>query len=371
MDETLQSFLWDDPVAHKFKADYEEQFQPLKEKLLPAMEKYEGYLKDLAGLSDVYTENSSPSLSAFAAAAAGAGVVGIAGVGAAAAGISVGQNATVGATTTKFSGSENSSFAAMSANTFDANERPAPDPGRQKEIKKILSDDYQDGKKDMFNTNGHLQIQYLEDTFNEYYDLKDKKRNNTVTIELIDDQRKQGDKYAYAGYYDPRENKIYLNENVDWTNEKLINTVAHEYYHAYDAKLENQIKKLEKEKTKLEKEKKFWDDFVSSGSNVDDNAKVKQKNLARIKGELETNGEKLMEAKKPLDYHDVPEDCFNENKQFRRDIVTCSKHEEKYNKSPEEQEARLRGESAGAAYREFAPNDNRIDNRGFKFRKKQ
>jgi hypothetical protein len=83
MDETLQSFLWDDPVAHKFKADYEEQFQPLKEQLLPAMEKYESYLKDLAGLSDVYTENSSPSLSAFKAAAA-AGIVGVAGAGAAA-----------------------------------------------------------------------------------------------------------------------------------------------------------------------------------------------------------------------------------------------------------------------------------------------
>jgi hypothetical protein len=92
MDETLQSFLWDDPVAHKFKADYEEQFQPLKEKLFPAMEKYESYLKDLAGLSDVYTENSSPSLSAFKTAAMAAGVVGVAGAGAAAAGIGITGN---------------------------------------------------------------------------------------------------------------------------------------------------------------------------------------------------------------------------------------------------------------------------------------
>jgi hypothetical protein len=61
MDNTLQSFLWDDPVAYKFKTDYEEKLQPLKEKLFPAMVKYEDYLRNLAGLSDVYTENSSPS----------------------------------------------------------------------------------------------------------------------------------------------------------------------------------------------------------------------------------------------------------------------------------------------------------------------
>jgi hypothetical protein len=67
-------------VAYKFKADYEEKLQPLKEKLLPAMVKYEDYLKDLAGLSDVYTENSSPSLSALKAAAVGAGIVGAAAV---------------------------------------------------------------------------------------------------------------------------------------------------------------------------------------------------------------------------------------------------------------------------------------------------
>jgi hypothetical protein len=82
MDTALQSFLWDDPVAIKFKNDYQEQLKPLKAKLLPAMIKYEDYLKSLSGLGDVYTENSSPSLSASKIAAAGAGVVGVAGVGA-------------------------------------------------------------------------------------------------------------------------------------------------------------------------------------------------------------------------------------------------------------------------------------------------
>jgi hypothetical protein len=70
MDNALRSFLWDDPIAHKFKNDYETQMQPLKTKLLPAMVKYEDYLKKLSGLSDVYTENSSPSSIDFKTAAA-------------------------------------------------------------------------------------------------------------------------------------------------------------------------------------------------------------------------------------------------------------------------------------------------------------
>jgi hypothetical protein len=76
MDNALRSFLWDDPVAHKFKADYEERMQPLKTKLLPAMVKYEDYLKKLSGLSDVYTENNSPSSMDFNTVAATAVVGG-------------------------------------------------------------------------------------------------------------------------------------------------------------------------------------------------------------------------------------------------------------------------------------------------------
>jgi hypothetical protein len=74
MDDALKSFLWEDPVSRKFQTNYEEQLQPLNNKLLPAMVKYENYLKDLAGLSDVYAENSSPSLEALKQGIAGKGI---------------------------------------------------------------------------------------------------------------------------------------------------------------------------------------------------------------------------------------------------------------------------------------------------------
>jgi GH24 family phage-related lysozyme (muramidase) len=107
MDNALESFPWDDPVARKFQTNYEEQLQPLNNKLLPAMTKYENYLKKLAGLTDDYAKNSSPSLealkqgmagkgitasdspslSAFKAAGIATGVVGIGAMGAAGAGL--------------------------------------------------------------------------------------------------------------------------------------------------------------------------------------------------------------------------------------------------------------------------------------------
>jgi len=89
MDQTLNGFLWDDPVAHKFKAQYEDDLKPLNEKLLPAMERYGDYLaKEVQLVGDYGTGSGggsfdSPSLSAFKAAAKDAGVVGVtaAGVG--------------------------------------------------------------------------------------------------------------------------------------------------------------------------------------------------------------------------------------------------------------------------------------------------
>ncbi|MDR2026309.1 MAG: hypothetical protein LBQ01_01965, partial [Prevotellaceae bacterium] len=89
MDEQLFGFLWEDAVSVKFKADYDERLQSLKTKLLPAMEKYQQHLDEEAAVIDSYTENGSPSLSAFKAAAISAGVVG-AGA-AAAAGAAAGQ----------------------------------------------------------------------------------------------------------------------------------------------------------------------------------------------------------------------------------------------------------------------------------------
>jgi len=40
-------FLFDDPVAHRFRARYTEGLKPLHAKLLPAMEKYQVYLHRL------------------------------------------------------------------------------------------------------------------------------------------------------------------------------------------------------------------------------------------------------------------------------------------------------------------------------------
>jgi hypothetical protein len=73
MDNALTSFLWDDPVAHKFKADYEEKLKPLQTKLLPAMEKYQNFLNVSAQKAEGYTEQSSGnSVGTFAVAGAGA-----------------------------------------------------------------------------------------------------------------------------------------------------------------------------------------------------------------------------------------------------------------------------------------------------------
>ena len=57
MDNALRSFLWNDPVARKFKDDYEKRLKPLKKKLLPAMERYEKYLYELADRTGLYSES--------------------------------------------------------------------------------------------------------------------------------------------------------------------------------------------------------------------------------------------------------------------------------------------------------------------------
>ncbi|MDR2026475.1 MAG: hypothetical protein LBQ01_02825 [Prevotellaceae bacterium] len=50
MDNELNSFLWDDPVSAKFKAQYAEGLAPLKSKLLPAMDRYQEHLDKEAGI---------------------------------------------------------------------------------------------------------------------------------------------------------------------------------------------------------------------------------------------------------------------------------------------------------------------------------
>ena len=56
MDNFLNSFIWDDPIAHKFKADYNSGLEPLNAKLLPAMERYEKFLHILGEKTRVYLQ---------------------------------------------------------------------------------------------------------------------------------------------------------------------------------------------------------------------------------------------------------------------------------------------------------------------------
>lgn len=56
MDSQLQSFDWDDPTGYYFKGKYEEDFKPLTEKLLPAIEEYVSYIAGLKGSVAEYSE---------------------------------------------------------------------------------------------------------------------------------------------------------------------------------------------------------------------------------------------------------------------------------------------------------------------------
>ncbi len=76
MDNELYNIPWDDPIGLTFISKYEEDFKPLKEKLIPNINNYIQYMKD-EGL--VVSEYSGESIG-------GLGVIGAAGAGAAGAG---------------------------------------------------------------------------------------------------------------------------------------------------------------------------------------------------------------------------------------------------------------------------------------------
>jgi hypothetical protein len=57
MNSLLNSILWNDPVAQRFKTRYAEQIEPLRSKLLPAMEKYQQYLKVSADKAEAYAQD--------------------------------------------------------------------------------------------------------------------------------------------------------------------------------------------------------------------------------------------------------------------------------------------------------------------------
>jgi hypothetical protein len=51
-----RGFLWDDPVAQRFRIRYAEQMEPLRSKLLPAMDKYQQYLRVSAEKATTYSQ---------------------------------------------------------------------------------------------------------------------------------------------------------------------------------------------------------------------------------------------------------------------------------------------------------------------------
>jgi hypothetical protein len=50
-------FLFDDPVAQRFRAQYTERMEPLRTKLLPAMEKYQNFLRIAAEKAERYSQS--------------------------------------------------------------------------------------------------------------------------------------------------------------------------------------------------------------------------------------------------------------------------------------------------------------------------
>lgn len=81
MDERLESFLWDDPIAIRFKGQYREELEPIEKTLLPAMEKYKQHLDKEAGVVDEYAESDSSNINwgTFAAAGVGGAAMGVGG----------------------------------------------------------------------------------------------------------------------------------------------------------------------------------------------------------------------------------------------------------------------------------------------------
>jgi hypothetical protein len=49
--------LWEDPVATRFKARYAEGLEPLKAKLIPAMDNYQKHLDNEVNIIHEYTQN--------------------------------------------------------------------------------------------------------------------------------------------------------------------------------------------------------------------------------------------------------------------------------------------------------------------------
>lgn len=83
MDNELYNIPWDDPIGLTFISKYEEDFKPLKEKLIPNINNYIQYMKDEGVIVSEYSGESIGGLGVTGAAGAGAAGAGAAGAGAA------------------------------------------------------------------------------------------------------------------------------------------------------------------------------------------------------------------------------------------------------------------------------------------------
>lgn len=80
MDGQLYSIPWDDPIGQAFSVRYEEDFKPLKEKLIPAIEQYLEYIRSLSVDLDAYASDNGGNAGGFGTVmASAAGVASLAG----------------------------------------------------------------------------------------------------------------------------------------------------------------------------------------------------------------------------------------------------------------------------------------------------
>ena len=196
--ELFSKLLWDDPVAQKFKAQYEEGLAPVKKKLLPALDKYQLFLKELARRTEVYAEVNTSKANIGTFVTAGAATFGV--IGGAAATTKYAATSKSGGTITN--GFENCKFEPKEWMTWDE-KRKVAELGKCKDA--IIND---------LNITNKPQLK----------------------IEKI--AVKPG--IFTNGYYDPKTNEIVINQEILNRDPGFVaQTLGHEMRHAWQNTGEN------------------------------------------------------------------------------------------------------------------------------------
>ncbi|MCL2650252.1 MAG: hypothetical protein FWD60_04390 [Candidatus Azobacteroides sp.] len=293
MNQKLNSYDWKDTVALKFKADFEATKEPLN-KLRQQMGEFMPYLTKKADTLEGEYLGNDPNGVSLGALMGGAAILG------GTAAVANGANLT---------------------NLYY--------PNVNDNVKNWFKTGFKDSFKDIrFNSKTSLQPEVLERTLNKMYGT------GNVKIALTNEGM-----YLKDGYY--KNGVVYLNKDkyATWTNEEKIKSAAHEYYHAYDEKIENQreapiLKELQKEKSELSKRQ------IYVGSNAYENMQKDKLREAEI-------DKKIIEIQKNNNYSGISDGCIGVN------TPTCNAEEVAYLNSEEEHSARVYGESAAAGFNEF------------------